>query len=423
MKNTKNLFKILLTISAVFTIVLLAACDSDNGGSSSNDDGEVTLVMSIWNAGVEFTSLIEAFEEAHPHINIETIDIVSANYTERIITMLAGGETLDIIPIIDMPLYVNLAERGQLKVLTDFVNSLDPEARGGVLDFMRLESGNYYAMPYRWHFWALFYNKDLFDAAGLPYPESLTWEEYRELAALLTTGEGANKIYGTHHHWWRSITAGIATAQTGNSQLTTDFSFLIPQYELMLQMQAEGSMMDFGSILAADVGYRPRFELGNAAMMPMGAWYLGELAERADFRWGIAPMPQLSTSTEIVTTGAPTSFGININSNHSEEALLFIEFATGPIGARIISEIGNVPAMLTEEILDIYFSVDGMPQDELTRNTFSPDRIELEMDVSAHTGEIDQILAEIHELIMVGEYTVEQGIEEMNRRVGAVLSR
>ena len=428
-KKEKNSFKYFLGVMAVFALLLLTACDNDdNGGGTGNGGGdgapeEITLVMSIWNAGVEFTSLADAFMAEHPHINIEMIDIVSANYQERIITMLAGGETLDIIPIIDMPLYVSLSELGQLKNLTDFVNNLDESAQGGVLDFLRLENGHYYAMPYRWHFFALFYNKDMFDEAGIPYPEHLTWEEYAELAAQLTSGTGAEKIYGAHLHTWWSITAGVAAAQTGNTLITDDFSFLADQYELVRQMQADESIMDFGGILAAEVGYRPRFELGHAAMMPMGAWYLGELAERAEFRWGVAPLPQIAGSGEVVSIGAPTSLGININSNHPEEALMFIEFATGPQGARIISEIGNVPALLTDEILDIYFSVDGMPQDDLTRRTFNPDRIELEIQTSPHTGEIDQILGQTHELIMVGELTIEEGILELNRRVGELLNR
>ena len=406
---------------AVMLVVFSLFVGCDNNGASG-EDGDVTLVMSTWNAGIEFTVLIEAFEDQHPNINIEVIDVASPNYTERIVTMLAGGETLDIIPIIDMPLYVNLSERGQLKDLTDFVQGLGSDARSAALDFMPLD-GVYYAIPFRWHFYVLFYNKDIFDAAGIPYPEHLTWDEYRELALQLTSGEGADKVYGAHLHIWRSITHGIASAQTGYSQLTDDFSFLIDQYELVLAMQEEGSIMDFGVILAADVGYRPRFELGHAAMIPMGAWYLGELAERAEFNWGIAPMPQISRDSEITTMGMPTSFGINANTNHPEEALMFIEFATGPEGAMLIAEIGNVPALMTDEVLDVYFSVPGMANDELTRRTFNPDRVEIEMQLSNLTGEVDQILAETHELIMTGEISLEEGIEQMNERVGAVLNR
>lgn len=426
MLKKEKLFAGMFTLLA---LLFLVACGNDENNVNNNDseiqDGEeeITLVMSIWNDALEFSTLIEAFELQHPNIRIETIDISTTNYEERIITMLAGGETLDIISLLNMPFYVNLAERGQLMDLSDFVGALDRELWGETLNFMRLENGSYFGVPYRWHIWTLFYNKDLFEAAGIPHPANLTWDEYRELALQLTSGEGAEKIYGTHLHTWRSITHGIAAAQRGYSQLTDDFSFLMDQYELVLGMQAEGSAMDFGTIFSADVGYRPRFELGHAAMIPMGTWYLQELAERADFNWGVAPLPQISSDSEISTMGMPTAFGINSNTQQSEAAMKFIEFATGEEGARLIAGIGNVPAFMTDEILDIYFAVEGMPQDDLTRHALNPDRVELEMQLSPETAEIDQILNEVHELIMVGELSLEDGILQMNERVGAVLER
>lgn len=441
MLKRKGILKYLAGASVLSAALLLGACGNESAPEQTNETPgdnnqvvnetpapadeleEVTLVMSMWNAGIEFTALADAFQERYPHITIDMIDISTDNYVERIVTMLAGGERLDIITNLDMALYVNLAERGQLKDLTDFVQTIDRTNFGDTLDFMNVDGNGYFGIPYRWHFWALFYNKDLFDAAGIPYPEHITWEEYRQLALDLTSGTGNDKVYGAHLHTWRSITHGVATAQTGNTQLTDDFYFLQDQIELVLAMQEEGSIMDFGTILAGSVGYRPRFEMENAAMIPMGTWYLGELAERAEFRWGVAPLPQISLDAEITTIGNPTSFSVGANTAHPEEALRFIEFATGAEGAKIIAGIGNVPAYMTDEILDIYFSFDGMPQDELTRRTFSPDRAELEIDISSLTGEIDQILAEIHELIMVREITVEEGIQQMNDRVGAALRR
>ena len=50
------------------------------------------------------------------------------------------------------------------------------------------------------------YNKDLFDAAGVAYPSNdMTWDEYYDLAAKMTSGEGSSKVYGTHHHTSGSI--------------------------------------------------------------------------------------------------------------------------------------------------------------------------------------------------------------------------
>ena len=49
----------------------------------------------------------------------------------------------------------------------------------------------------------LFYNKDLFDAAGVAYPAGdMTWEEYEKLAEKMTFVKDGTAVYGTHHHTW-----------------------------------------------------------------------------------------------------------------------------------------------------------------------------------------------------------------------------
>ena len=58
-------------------------------------------------------------------------------------------------------------------------------------------------MPFRKDNYMIFYNKDLFDERGVPYPQDgMTLEEFRALAKEMTYGEGADKVYGAHLHTW-----------------------------------------------------------------------------------------------------------------------------------------------------------------------------------------------------------------------------
>jgi len=109
--------------------------------------------------------------------------------------MLAGGEDLDVFYAKDPTMYAGLVLRRQIMPIDDLVerDGLDLSAYGGVLDNIIVD-GKLYGLPYRSDFWILFYNKDMFDEAGIPYPTNdWTWNDFRETALKLTSGEGPTK--------------------------------------------------------------------------------------------------------------------------------------------------------------------------------------------------------------------------------------
>src|SRR5690606_16122119 len=164
------------------------------------------------------------------------------------------------------------------------------------------------------------------------------------------------------------------------------------------------------------------FETGATAMMPMGTWYISgilEAKEKGDTQvdWALAPMPQRPGSSEVVTFGSPTAFAVNKRSENADLAKKFVEFAAGKEGATAISKVGVVPALQDPEITKAYFGLTGMPTDDLSKKAFEPDKVVLEMPVSDKTSDVDTILREEHELIMVGDKTVPEGIKSMNDRV------
>jgi multiple sugar transport system substrate-binding protein len=171
------------------------------------------------------------------------------------------------------------------------------------------------------------------------------------------------------------------------------------------------------------------FETGQAAMMPMGTWYIaGVLQAKKDGKttvdWGLAPLPQKESNGKVSTFGSPTAFAVNKNAAHSEEARKFIEWAAGEEGAKTISKIGVVPALQNDAVTDTYFQLEGLPTDELSKKAFTPDETALEMPVSDKSAATDKILNQEHDLIMVGERSVTDGVNEMGKRVkGEVLGK
>lgn len=403
------------------TTLALSACGS--GDDKTGGSGPITLTVSVWSLSStpEFQALFDAFQKANKDITIKPVDILAADYPTKVTTMLASGDSTDVITMKNVIEYAKYAGRGQLTDVTPLATSdLGTKLTG--LDAFKQEGDKYYALPYRQDFWILYYNKKLFDAAKEPYPTNLTWDQYAELAKKLTSGTGQEKVYGTYHHPWRSVTQAISAAQTGGDQLGGDYKFFTDQYRISLALQEAGSTLDFGTAMTQKTGYASMFESGKTAMLPMGTWYAAKiLAEKQKgttaIDWAMAPMPQRPQSGKTITFGSPTAFAVNKKARNAEAAKRFVEFAAGPEGAKAIAAIGIVPAHQSKEILDQYFSLAGMPNDDLSKKAFGPDQVQLEMPVSDRTAKIDTILNETHQLIMTKQESIEDGITEMETRV------
>ncbi|MEU9669796.1 extracellular solute-binding protein [Streptomyces bobili] len=417
MKLKKKLARIAPLVVA--TALTATACNASGADSSSSSDGKTVVKIALWNYKTtpEFKALIDGFEAKNPDIDVQPVDILADNYPDKVTTMLAGGDTTDVLTMKNVTDYARYATRGQLLPLTDEATKLDKASYSGLDDYDL--DGKYYALPYRSDFWVLFYNKDM---AGKTDMSKLTWDDYAKLAQKFTKGSGSEKVYGTYHHIWRSVVQAMSAAQTGGDQLGGDYAFFKDQYETALGLQKAKAALSFSAASSNQVTYDSQLTTGKAAMVPMGSWWAAALlAEKKqgknDINWGMAPMPQIKNDGKTVTFGSPTAFAVNKKAKNADAAKKFVTWASGPEGAAAVAKIGVTPAYTSGEILDTFFSVDGMPNDELSRKAMQPTTVHLEMPVSDKTSDIDQILKEEHELIMSGEKSVDEGIKEMDDRV------
>ncbi|WP_033211689.1 ABC transporter substrate-binding protein [Kitasatospora phosalacinea] len=404
-------------LAAAVALLSVAGCSS--AGSGASTDGKTTIKIAVWNyaSTPEFKALIDGFEATHPDIQVEPVDILADKYPDKLTTMLAGGDTTDVLTMKNVIDYSRYASRGQLAPLTDYVAQLDRPSYKNLTAYDI--NGEYYALPYRNDFWVLFYNKAMTGNADLSH---LTWSGFSSLAKQLTSGDGANKVYGTYLHTWRSVEQALAAAQTDGNLLGGDYGFFKKQYELALDLQKSGAALPYSTATSQKVTYDSQLTTHKAATVPMGTWWAAALlAEKAkgtnDVDWGMAPVPQTTDGGKTTTFGSPTAFAINKKARHADAAKQFVQWASGPEGAAAIAKIGIVPSYSDSTIMKAFFSVPGMPNDELSRKAMQPDTVVLEMPVSERSSDVDQILTEEHQLVMSGQKSVDQGIQEMNKRV------
>lgn len=401
----------------------LSGCAGTSGSSDdSGSGGKTTLRVAVWSYAQtpEFKALFDAFHKANPSITIQPVDILAANYEDKVTTMLAGGDTTDIITVKNLTDFGGYAQKKLFVPVNDVAKSLPGDSIPALDDYK--SDGTYYAVPYRQDFSVLYYNKTMFKDAGIPDPENLTWDEFAADAKKLTKGSGANKVYGAYIHTWNSMVQGYAAAQQNKSYDKPSYSWMKNQYNLTLGMQKDGSIMNWATANSQQTSYQTMFETGKAAMVPMGTWLISPLladakAGTTKVDWGIAPIPQITSGSKITTMGGPTGFGINKNSKHVDAAKKFLKFAAGPEGAKAVASIGIVPAYHSDAITKQYFGLDGMPQDALSKTAFNPDVIRPDGPTGPNAAAIGNVLNQEHQLIMTGSKSVDDGIAEMESRV------
>ena len=383
-------------------------------------EGNQVLTVVTWDATTTpyLDAQKAAFEASHPGVTIEYVDVASQDYAVKTTTMLEGGDTSDVFMIKEIDNLINWQAQG-------FAAPLDTTGYD-MSGFVGTEKnyavdGVQYAIPFRSDFWVLFYNKDLFDAAGVELPTNdMTWDQYAELAKKLTDKDKG--IYGTHYHTWLSAVANWAVCDGVNTLADKNYDDLLYFYKLYQDLEDYGACMSFADLKASGLHYSAAFANGNIAMMPMGYWYVSTLIQKINdgecsFNWGITAVPHAEGVAAGYSFGNLTGAMINAKSEKKDLAWEYISWLGGVEGAKATASVGARPAWVSEEVAATMSSVEGFPADETSKGALLPAAVAMEWPVAEKVADIKTIVNEEHSLIMAREITPEEGVEEMNERV------
>ena len=196
---------------------------------------------SYWNA------LKEAYEDANPNVTIEMVDLGSTDYMTVLATELSGsGSDFDVVTIKDVPGYATLVQKNTLESLDDYITDagINLADFNGITDQVTVD-GSLYELPFRSDYWLIYYNKDVFDAAGIAYPSNdMTMEDYDALARQLTDTTYGSQVYGCHYHTWRSAVELFGILDGKHSILDGNYDWMIPYYDMILSEEDDGCMPD-----------------------------------------------------------------------------------------------------------------------------------------------------------------------------------
>ena len=425
--------RVLLALLLIFTLVFCSSLFALAGQQQSAPAGTTTLTWSLWDQDltVYYQPLIDAYIARNPNIRINMVDLGSATYQDVLLTQLAGGADFDVMAIKDIPGYANLVRQNNLEPLSSYIRSanINTSLYGGVVEQITV-NGEVYALPFRSDFWLIYYNKDIFDRAGVPYPSNdMTLDQYDALARRVTSGSGANKIYGAHYHTWRSTVQLFGILDGQHTIVDGTYDFLAPYYERVLREQADGIVQTWAALRTSGTHYSGLFFNSQIAMMNQGTWFIptqiaainrGEATSR---NWGLAKYPHPDGVTAGTTLGTITSIAVNRNSAKKAQALDFMRFVSGPDGAAVLAGVGAIPSIMTQQVISSIASMPGFPTDANSREALNVYKTYLEMPLHEKSADIEVVLNEAHDSIMTGNLSVADGIRQMNTRVQQILAR
>jgi multiple sugar transport system substrate-binding protein len=216
----------------------------------------------------------------------------------------------------------------------------------------------------------VYYNQDLFDAAGLPYPpDDWTWDDFVETAVALTQdfdGDGQVDQYGLGVDlslyrlapivWQNQAVIVDDTDKPSRLTLTRPPSLEALQWFVDLH-QVHGVIP--GRVEETAMDSESRFLAGITAMYLNSRVGVPGYREIEAFTWDVAPLPRGKTQAGVLHSDA---YCLSSVAQNKDAAWTFIEFANSVEGQTIMAGTGRtVPSLMAVAESDVFLTPDQLP--------------------------------------------------------------
>lgn len=343
-------------------------------------DEPVTLRMSVWGSLSDqeaYQARLDLAKEEFPNITVELL-YTPDDYDQRIQTMMAGGDAPDIVQLSES--IHGFSSRGQLLPLNDMVAAaqIDLDERFGTNYLQYQYEGSLYALPDRGGAMIVYYNRDMFDAAGLEYPTAeWTWEDFLAASQALTIREGdAVTQYGFAAGgwwpWWMSFiyqNGGAVLDENGVPSFNTPEVTEALQFynDLVYTHKVAPSPEDYANLGTNSPD--PLFAQGKVAMIMTGFWNIASLREVPDLNWDIAPVWGDDARG---TVAFGSGLAITSSTEHPEEAFQIINFLTSEVAqTEIVARGQDAPANVAVLQSDLFLSGETFANRDINMEAFA----------------------------------------------------
>jgi multiple sugar transport system substrate-binding protein len=266
--------------------------------------GRTIIRFSCWGQSAElgvWKALIKEFNASQKRIFVLLEHSEGTGYPNKMMAMMAGRCAPDVMAFDDEP-FPQFAQYGVFEDLGPYMKR-DPEMRREHFFPIFLKSfeykGHQYGLPYDAGTMLLFFNRNMFRAAGLPDPPpDWTWSDFHRFCRKLTAdtdGDGRLDHFGLTWTGWMEALTWIWSA--GGDELNASKTRAVidsPEAVKGIQFQYDLTHKYHVSPLVSELpGMTPgaMFFSGNVGMTISGPWFKAYCREVKAFDWDIAHVP------------------------------------------------------------------------------------------------------------------------------------
>ncbi|MCJ7695932.1 MAG: sugar ABC transporter substrate-binding protein [Anaerolineaceae bacterium] len=337
-------------LSIVLTLLFVSACTPTPAVTPvPEEEGLAVIRVGTGDGGEGLTphqTIIQNFEDENPDIIVQLEAVAGRDYYARLLTQLSAKAAPDIMQIGDdaVPSFV---EKGAFIPLTDYMtaNAFDPTIYlPGLLEPGQID-GVQYLLPKDYSPLAVYYNKTIFDEAGIDYPqEGWTWDDMLNIALDLTQdvdSDGKIDIYGiqlpanwtTGFEYWVAAAGGTLISNNGKNFVGyMDSKETIRAVQFYADLYNKYRVAPMPADLNAWGGGNPEFANGKAAMYLFGRWPQAGFLDNPNIDLGVVAPPQDAKRANVLFWGG---FGIASTSMRPTASYTFLQYYTGEGGAEV----------------------------------------------------------------------------------------
>jgi len=340
----------------IFLIFLVVGCAKTNQADTSS--GELSFMVFGDPAEIKaYQELATTFEAKYPDAKVELINIPGqSDYRTRLAADFAAGTPADVV-LLNYRRLGTYAARGALEPLDDYLAKSKIISRQ---DFypQALEpfayQGKLMCIPQNLSSLVVYYNKDLFDQAGLSYPQNdWTWQDFLQTAQALTRDLDGDGQTDQHGLGFESVLARFAPFiwQHGGEVTNNDLNPTKLALDWPLSLQAISWVVDLQTKYKvvpnveeeASEDSESRFMNGRLGMYLNSRRSVPTFREITAFDWDVAPLPR---DQHIASVLHSDGFCMPSSVENKDLVWKFIEFANSPEGQRIVAKSGRtVPSL------------------------------------------------------------------------------
>lgn len=335
----KRLTALSLSLALILSVSACSAAPASNSASSgansaSGSSEPVTITFDQFSGSGDnetyLQEMIDAYTAKNPNVTIKMQSYGYDDYFTQLTTKVAGGKAADVFEL-NYENFVSYAKKGALMSLDDIIKSqgIDTSVYNQTALKAFSADGTQYGVPDSFSTVLLFYNKALFDKAGVSYPTD-DWKWSDAMAAAQKIRALGDNIFGYYHPLTYNEFYKVAKQNGGGlisddgKSFTMDTSANVEALQYMVDMQNKLNVMPTPAQLErvsnADWDL---FKSGRLGMIVTGCWAFPDFTRDCNFDWDVVVEPG---NTQKATHFFSNGYVISKDSKVANEAAKFITF-------------------------------------------------------------------------------------------------